>query len=136
MEALVLDRKTLVKSFVDVVKNDKRKGIVGKTRYELLRGEEHLGSWSCIDTDMFDEHRRSHKLQGFFEHKRVPKIIDGIKCELVVMRHMDKNKNFGEWTGMVSGYIQAGCEICYYEVTHRSKTGGSNMTPKKKNRKK
>ena len=92
-------------------KMQNRKGII---RYELFK--DLSGGINCADPERFDYHTNIFNSQGFFESKRIQTKLGGISCELVVMRHLDENKYFGQLDGLLGDYLQAGCELCYYEV--------------------
>jgi hypothetical protein len=99
---------------VSAIKNDKKKIKHGVVRYELLK--DLSGEINCIDKDLFYNHTEMHIKQGFYEFKRLNVKLQKINCELVVMRHRDESKFFEQYDGLLSGYLKADCELCYYEV--------------------
>ncbi len=65
-------------------------------------------------------HTLGYNVQGFKEYKRISTRLDDITCELVVMRHYDDSKIFEQYDGLLSTYLKASCELCYYEVNLKS----------------
>lgn len=110
----IIDLVSLRESMVKVIKNDKRKIKRGVVRYELFRNLS--GMINCIDREVFDKHTRGYNIQGFYEYKRLKVKLEKIPCELVVMRHQDETKVFKQFDGLLSSYLKADCELCYYEV--------------------
>lgn len=139
-----INLEVMRKSLIRVIKNDKRNGLRGIIRYELL--QDLSGDINCIDSDMLDLHMNGFSKQGFKKLKEIEKNLEGIDMKLVVMRHFDSNKNFEQYDGLLTGYLKADCELCFYEVdldkinivnkpVTPKKGFGSNVTPKKKKRK-
>ena len=110
----LIDLVSLKKYMVAAIKNDKKKIKRGVVRYELFK--DLSGDINCIDKEMFGNHTKGYTNQGFYEHKRQKAKLGKIPCELVVMRHRDESKFFEQYDGLLSGYLKADCELCYYEV--------------------
>ena len=104
----------LRKHIITAIKNDKKEFKHGVVRYEFYNDSSY--NLNCLDKDMFDKHTEGFINQGFYEFKRLNVKLQKINCELVVMRHRDESKFFEQYDGLLSGYLKADCELCYYEV--------------------
>lgn len=114
MKTKIVDLVSLREHIVKAIKNDKREIKRGIVRYELY--QDLSGRINCIDREMFDIHTQGYINQGFYEYKRLSVKLESIPCELVVMRHQDETKDFEQMDGLLSSYLKADCEVCYYEV--------------------
>lgn len=104
----------LKERMISAIVEDKKNKRTGLLRYELFK--DWSGCIIRVNRNMFDCHTSTYTQNGLFEFNRIHTDLDGIPCVMVIMRHPDEDRQFWQFDGLLGGYMQAGCEQCYYEV--------------------
>lgn len=111
----VIDLNFFRNCVIRAIKIDIKMNKHGTIRYELFK--ELSGRVNCIDKGFFSSHSNGYSNQGFYEFNRIKTMLGNYNCDLVVLRNVDETKEYHQIDGLLTGYVKAGCELCYYEVT-------------------
>ncbi len=113
-------KQDLLQLFIDAIETDKRNGVKGIVRYELVRALGHR-DMNCIDEPLLERHIKDFNSQGLFESERRNVMLGNTHAQLVIMRHTDSTKCFSQNDAFSVGYQKAGCELTFFEVNHNNK---------------
>ncbi len=113
-------------NFILMIKKDKRTMKNINVYYELMTRENcnlrglpyDMKTLNCIDGDtMFLSQKKLRESRGYTYGTPTTVIVEGIKMERIIIEGPGKGvKNYGDFFGMVSNYIQASHEIVCYMV--------------------
>jgi hypothetical protein len=92
---------------------------MSKENCELLGDPYDYITMNCIDGyDLYNQQKIARELNGYTYGKPIDVIIDGIKAKRIIIKGPEKDGNYGNIFGFISGYVQAGCEIVCYMVRY------------------
>ena len=109
----------LKRDLIKMIKDDKkaiRRGLL-KTKCIRYENNRRNNSIQAIDTNEGYLHQvNNYKKSGFYISSKKKVKLNNIWLIRIVFRNEDTSKNFGDNMGLITGYLQASCELVVYEV--------------------
>lgn len=122
----IIDLNRARKDLLQCIKSDKKNFKNISVYYEILSREHCITQGldpnelniNCIDgTESFNAMKRMRETHGYSHGNATDVKIEGLKLKRIIISG-PSGQNYGDWFGILSGYVQRENELVCYMVRH------------------